>query len=117
MIRPGSQHSERPNADTLMRLFRRCVVTNLRPEHGPCWIWGGYTDRKGYPQIRYGNRMWWAHRLSYLAFNGPLEAGSHIHHTCCEPSCVNPDHLEQTSPSENVAESNRRRAQKVEPPY
>lgn len=34
-----------------------------------------------------------AHRLAWTNANGPIPAGHDIHHTCGEPTCINPEHL------------------------
>ena len=75
-----------------------------------CEIWLGYTDKKGYGQFWWKNRMVWAHRWAYEVFKGPIENGLTVHHTCGNPSCVNPGHLTLLENSENVAEGNERRA-------
>ena len=69
-----------------------------------CWCFTGCSDRKGYGRIRYRGFVWWAHRLSYALFVGPIPAEMHIHHTCATKDCVNPAHLEIATPSENSKE-------------
>lgn len=69
-----------------------------------CWIWLMYKDKKGYGQIRYKEKVLWAHRVSYAIFCDNLSNGDSIHHTCHNPSCVNPDHLTTLSLSDNSKE-------------
>lgn len=92
-----------------LRLSRLLGALNPDPDSG-CQLWQGYRDGKGYGQVSVGGKPHWAHRVMYALFNGPIPAGETVHHTCGEPSCVNPDHLELLSRAANTAEGNRRRA-------
>ena len=62
-----------------------------------CWAWTGRTH-KGYG--RYGGVQ--AHRVAYELVIGPISAGLELDHTCRNPLCVNPDHLEPVTRSENM---------------
>lgn len=67
-----------------------------------CWLWLG-AKTKGYGDVRapeFGMRK--AHRLSYIAFRGPVDDRLVIDHKCSNPSCVNPDHLEPVTSAENT---------------
>jgi hypothetical protein len=63
----------------------------------PCWIWQLWTTHDGYG--RYNSKM--AHRVIWEEVNGPIPAGMQLDHLCCQPSCVNPDHLEVVTNAEN----------------
>jgi hypothetical protein len=83
------------------------------PNGTGCWLWTGHTDGKGYGQLKLNGRRgraYWAHRMSYACFRGPIPAGMTIEHMCRVPSCVNPLHLELATVSENTANGNRDRA-------
>jgi hypothetical protein len=45
-----------------------------------------------------------AHRLSYEIYNGPLEPGSVVLHTCDHRWCVNPNHLIQGTQKDNIGD-------------
>jgi hypothetical protein len=75
-----------------------------------CWLWLGGT--KGTGGNKYGNftikdktgKQRWvsAHRFSYSAFKGKIGKGLVILHSCDEPLCVNPDHLEANTQGKNM---------------
>ena len=68
------------------------------PETG-CWIWSHSVNRPGgYGEATLvGVGKSGAHRLMYESHKGPIPEGFVVHHTCGNPSCVNPDHLEAMS--------------------
>ena len=68
-------------------------------EQTGCWIWqhsvnrpGGYGEATT-PGVGKGG----AHRLMYERHKGTIPDGFLVHHTCLNPSCVNPEHLEAMS--------------------
>lgn len=71
--------------------------TSLYPETnlGPCWIWTGACDQKGYPNFTVEKgKVKKAHRFSFLlAFGWILPKPYQIEHKCKNTSCVNPKHL------------------------
>lgn len=121
-LKASIQTTERPDAKAIARFMAK--VDTYGPEAecgGRCWLWTAYACRKGYGQFHWNGRMWWAYQIAYLIFNGPLNEGMHRAHKCHNAACVNPDHVEETTPGENVAERNRRYAAAAtaddEPPF
>lgn len=82
---PGRQHSKQPLMSRL--LSRICFGLT------DCWHWTAGTNRAGYGRMSYQGTGHPAHRLSYIAFVGPVADGLLVLHKCDNPSCVNPDHL------------------------
>lgn len=77
-----------------------------------CWEWNAAIDAAGYGRfsVRIGPtradyRMKLAHRVSYETFVGPIPDGLDIDHLCRNRKCVNPEHLEPVTRSENLRRS------------
>lgn len=80
---------------------------------GGCWVWMGGVNRKGYGQFGVltaeGVVGYRAHRLAYELEVGAIPPGMVLDHLCRNRRCVNPDHLEPVSDSENVRRGKDRR--------
>jgi len=65
-----------------------------------CWNWLKAKDRgygtKATPKGKVG-----AHRVEWEKRHGPIPAGMHLHHTCTNRGCVNPDHMSLLTPAEH----------------
>jgi HNH endonuclease len=59
-----------------------------------CVIWTGRKDRNGYPESAYGRKI--RQRIF-----GIIPDGLEVDHLCCNPSCINPNHLELVTGKEN----------------
>jgi hypothetical protein len=78
------------------RFIERVEKTEL------CWNWGGCVLRGGYGQFWDGTKKIYAHRYSYQIHRGPIPEGLVVDHLCRNRKCVNPEHLEAVSASENI---------------
>ena len=67
-----------------------------------CWLWMGALNRAGYAQLYLNGAARLAHRLAYAEHVGPIPDGLPLDHLCRVKRCVNPDHLEPVTASENV---------------
>jgi hypothetical protein len=91
----GRQYKVIPYEDRFMR--------HVSPEpNSGCWLWEAHVSKEGYgrfhtPDGRHG----WAHRISYELFKGSIPNGLHLDHLCRVRCCVNPDHLEPVTQTEN----------------
>lgn len=72
-------------------------------ELGPCWIWTGKPDLRGYGRIANDAGTYdMAHRWAYKQFVGPIPEGLVLDHLCVNPPCVNPAHLEPVTHRVNI---------------
>jgi|ERR1700679_825960 len=94
---------KRTLAERIERLF-------IPEPNSGCWLWMGYVKPNGYGQIRIEQadgswRTRHAHRVSYEEFFASIPEGAELDHLCRMRCCINPDHLEPVSKSENLRRS------------
>ncbi|MES3001320.1 MAG: HNH endonuclease [Pseudomonadota bacterium] len=101
--------------------MRERIVANSVTSEAPaacggfCWLWMGAVDRSGYPTMgvrwktgpRKGKvRTLRAHRESVRAFTGRTVRKDYVvRHLCGCRWCVNPEHLQGGTQSQNVRDS------------
>ncbi|NQW92538.1 MAG: HNH endonuclease [Polaromonas sp.] len=96
------QDARRSEAPLDERFFRQIEKTET------CWLWLGRLVGKGYGMIGLGGagaKQVLSHRLSYQLHKGPIPDGMVIMHKCDNPRCVNPDHLEAGTQSQNIKDA------------
>lgn len=69
-----------------------------------CWNWTGSTE-KGYGRLSWDGKNYRAHRLVYELLVGEISTGLVLDHLCRNTRCVNPEHLEPVTNSENIRRS------------
>lgn len=84
-------------------------IPDFKPELGPCWIWDGAKDSKGYGNfVEERNRTEGvaryvkAHTFAFVEENGPLPAGLEPDHLCRVHACVRPSHMEAVTRKVNL---------------
>jgi hypothetical protein len=85
------------------RLFTKIQITPT------CWLWIGNTHRNGYGSIKISQKMKLAHRVMYELFVSPIPLGLELDHLCRTRNCVNPEHLESVSRTENMLRGQKAR--------
>lgn len=84
-------------------------------ETSGCHCWKDAKNPKGYGQFsvrrpreqkansRWGNRRVSAHKWLFELHHGKVEPGYEVDHRCCNPSCVNLEHLQKLTKAQNLA--------------
>lgn len=86
------------------------------PGPGKCWPWRGRASQDGYgkfnvPKQGGGYRFTQATRVMVFLTAGPFPKSLLVRHTCDNPVCVNPDHLELGTHLDNARDMTDRQRQ------
>lgn len=96
--------------------FSRWAQTILVSGDGDCRLWprgikygnpGQKISGVGYPYANVQGKQYGVHRLTaqfFLNHGEELSSGEVVHHRCSNKKCLNPEHLQITSPQANTAE-------------
>ncbi len=91
---------------TSLTLMERFWAKVDKAESG-CWNWTASLRNGGYGQFRVGDVVNLAHRFYYEHVRGPVPVGLELDHLCRNRTCVNPDHLEPVTHTENMQRATR----------
>lgn len=98
------------NRRTLFELYWRRAIRGERPDD--CWGWSGNLNNKGYTSVqivRNGRaKNYLCHRLSYLIHKGRIPKGLDVMHSCDNPVCTNPRHLDVGTRKDNMMDAARK---------
>lgn len=83
----------------------RHIQAAIREDESGCWIWLRSRSRDGYGWASLHTKTHQAHRLVYRLLVGEPAAGQVLDHLCRVRHCVNPAHLQEVTPRENLARS------------
>lgn len=111
--RTGSPTGSKPRPKRELDPRNKVLHYSRETEPEGCWLWIGGPARAPYGLAHHEGRTISAHRLSFIAFVGPIPDGHQIDHLCRNTRCVNPAHLEAVSAAENVRRERARRQPKT----
>ncbi|ALG85838.1 HNH endonuclease signature motif containing protein [Gordonia phthalatica] len=91
-------------------LLRRRDMPFWEVDGSGCWIWNRKIRPDGYGRKSLGKYVQVpAHRWVYEQCVGPIPDGLELDHLCNVRACVNPDHLEPVTHTENMLRQWRRK--------
>jgi hypothetical protein len=67
-----------------------------------------YTRNDGYISVKIKGKNIRVHRLVYELHNGKIDNGLVVMHTCDNPSCINPNHMELGTHKENMEDKSKK---------
>lgn len=67
-----------------------------------CWLWLGPLNKDGYAAVWAYGQIRGAHRVMFEREVELVPTGMQLDHLCNTKSCINPEHLEIVTASENM---------------
>jgi len=83
------------------RVIRWAAGVPLRTTPCGCIEWGGSLNHSGYGRVTYNGHRQLAHRVSFFEATGVDPTGKVVMHVCDNRKCINPDHLELGTQTDN----------------
>lgn len=95
------------------QMMKKLAKRSIMKDNG-CLEWNGAT-KNGYGSFRKQqgekSQHYFAHRIAYAIFKGPIPHGMFVLHSCDNPKCVNPAHLELGTHTQNQLDKMRKNRQ------
>jgi hypothetical protein len=89
------------------RIDRDGPLPPHRPDLGPCHLWTGARDERGYGTIKADGTNVGVHRVAFFLARGRWPEPCALHH-CDNPACVRPEHLFEGDVAANNADRERK---------
>lgn len=80
-----------------------------------CWDWSGCFDRNNYGYMSFLKKRLYAHRASWIIYNGFIPDGQCVLHRCDNPRCTNPEHLFLGTQRDNLLDMINKKRYKLMP--
>ncbi len=75
-----------------------------------CWEWQGWTNKDGYGEFEYHDKLYRPHVVAYMISAGlpAIPYKMCVCHQCDFPACCNPNHLWLGTQKENIQDASRK---------
>jgi hypothetical protein len=80
-----------------------------QPDLGPCWLWSGSTNQRGYGYYGWQGKIRLAHCVARRVLVGEWPDELQLDHLCRRRQCCRPSHLEPVTSAENNRRSREAR--------
>ena len=83
------------------------LMDGIKISENDCWEWQKAIVN-GYGKLRFKNKFFSVHRVSYEMFKGEISKGFFVCHSCDNKKCVNPGHLWLGTHEDNMKDASKK---------